>query len=305
MNSPIISSILGYVDQQRLPLVTKLNLGGKTAQTATIQTGVKQTAALNLLTTSIAFGDNKGCGFSADSEQTLSQRNLVVNNIKSETAYCIKALLQTWAGYQVRVNGKELPFEEQFFNDLIAKISEKADLWIWQGSTAVGAAVAAQTNGLITLALADANVHDVAIAAGTTKYAAIKQMVAAIPAAELQGEKRIYASPEFVMGYMMELVDLNLYHFEPGKDYDEIQIPGTSVILTAVVGLSNAATNLGHDYLFFANRANFFYGVDMEGDAESIDSWYSADTDTVRVRVAFNAGAQYAFGTGIVLGEIA
>lgn len=295
-NSPIVSGLTGYVDQQRLPLIQKLNLGGDTQKYATIQTGVKSVAALNLLTTSIAWGDAKGCGFGADSTQTLSQRNLAVNNFKVEVNYCVRVLLNTWAGYQVSVaKADKLPFEEYFINDVIAKTSEKADTAIWQGANGVGGV---QVDGLLALAAADNSVIDVTIPSGTTKYAAIKMMVAAIPAAQLKGEARIFCSPEFLIGYHMEVVDLNLYHFEPGKDLEEIQIPGTNIMLTKAVGLTGASK------LFFANKANLFYGVDLEGDAETIDAWYSADNDAVRIRMAFNAGANYAFGDGIVLGDL-
>lgn len=294
-NSPIISSLTAYVDEQRLPLIQKANLGGVTPRTATIQTGVKSVAALNLLTTSIVFGNGAACGFSPDSTQTLSQRNLAVNKFKVELNYCVRALLNVWAGYQVTVRKADsLPFEESFFNDLIKKISEKTENKIWQGTISGGD----QVDGLIKLATDDSSVIDVTIASGTTKYAAIKQMVAAIPAAALRGEMRIYCDPAFFMGYKMEIVDLNLYHFEPGVDYEEIIVPGTTVILTSTVGLTGA------NKLFAVNKENLFYGVDMEGDAEAIDAWYSADNDAVRVRVAFNAGAQYAFGDQVVLGDI-
>lgn len=297
--SPIVSSLTSYVEEHRLPLINKMNLLGKTQEKATIQTGVKYKSALNLLSTSIVFDDAKTCGFSASSDQTLSQRVLTVNNFKAEVGYCVRALLQYWMNYQVRVaKADKLPFEEEFFNDVVAKINEKTDYMIWQGSTTVGATYAAQTDGLIALATADANVIDVTIPAGTTKYAAVKMMVEAVPAAELQGEKTIFCAPEFLQGYMLELVDLNLYHFVPGQDIQDIQIPGTSITLAATVGLTGSAK------MFFANKANIFYGVDMEGDAETIDAWYDPNSDQVRIRVAFNAGAQYAWGDRIVMGDI-
>lgn len=298
--SPIVSSLTSYVEEHRLPLIHKANLSGKTVEKSTLQTGVKYKSALNLLSTSIVFDDAKSCGFSASSDQTLSQRILSVNNVKTEVSYCVRQLLQYWMNYQVRVAAPadRLPFEEEFFADVIRKVNEKTDYWIWQGSTTVGATYESQVDGLIALATADANVIDVTIAAGTTKYAAVKQMVEAVPAAELMGEKTIFCSPEFLMGFEMELVDLNLYHFVPGKDIEDIQIPGTSIMLASTVGLT------GSNKLFFANKSNLFYGVDMEGDAENLDVWYDPNSDTVRIRLAFNAGAQYAWGDRIVMGDI-
>lgn len=298
--SPIVTAITGYVEQRRLPLLTKAVFGPKTRENFTIQAEVKHKSNLNTITTVVAAADAKECGFTYDSTQTLSKRELVVNNLKYEVAYCVRALLDTWMGYQVAVAGADaLPFEEYFINDLVKNIGVDADKKIWAGRQAGASSpfVAAQTDGLIQLALADSTVTDVTIVAGTTKYAAVKQMIAAIPAAIL-GEAVIFASPEFVIGYTEELVDLNLFHYMPGEAPDDVIVPGTRVKLIPAVGLT------GVGYLFASYKGNLHYGMDYADDDTSMRSWYSADNDQVRVRCAFNAGAQYAFGSEVVLGEL-
>lgn len=310
--SPIVSSLTSYVDQLRPELIRKANLTGKTIENSTIQLGIKYKAALNEVSTSIVLGDGKECGFAPDgtgsfSEQTLSQRVLTVNNLKVEIGYCVRQLLQYWAGYQVSVRKADaLPFEEYFFNDVIAKTNEKTDYAIWQGSTSVGASFPAQTPGLVTLALADASVNDVTVSAGTTKIAAVEAIINSVAAncpAALDDDARLFVSPAFLTAYTMELVKANLYHFKPGEILDDIIIPGTRIKMVATVGMTPAAG--GTHYAMFINKKNLFYGVDQMNDEEVIDAWYSADHDQVRIRIAYNAGAQYAWGDQVVLATIA
>ena len=52
-----VETIKGYVDEQRLPLIGKAVLNAKSAKLFNLQTGVKSTAALNLLDTTVVFGD--------------------------------------------------------------------------------------------------------------------------------------------------------------------------------------------------------------------------------------------------------
>ena len=62
-NSPVITSLPKYVEENRLPLISKAVLGAKTPSLLTLQTGVTGATALNLLQTSVVFGDGADCGW--------------------------------------------------------------------------------------------------------------------------------------------------------------------------------------------------------------------------------------------------
>jgi hypothetical protein len=93
-NSPIMTSLPEYVEQRRLPLIAAAVLGGDTAKLFNLQTDVKTSAALNLLSTDVEFGDGSTCGWDEAGTQTLSQRILETGLIKVNMAYCDKVMLK-------------------------------------------------------------------------------------------------------------------------------------------------------------------------------------------------------------------
>lgn len=93
-NSPIMTSLPEYVEQRRLPLIAAAVLGGDTAKLFNLQTDVKTSAALNLLTTDVEFGDGSECGWDEAGAQTLSQRILETGLIKINMGYCDKVMLK-------------------------------------------------------------------------------------------------------------------------------------------------------------------------------------------------------------------
>lgn len=93
-NSPIMTSLPEYVEQRRLPLIAAAVLGGDTAKLFNLQTDVKTSAALNLLTTDVEFGDGSTCGWDEAGAQELSQRILETGLIKINMAYCDKIMLK-------------------------------------------------------------------------------------------------------------------------------------------------------------------------------------------------------------------
>ena len=92
-NSPIVSSLPSYVEERRLPLIAAAVLKADSAKLFNLQTGVKTSAALNLLDTAVAFGDGSDCGWNEAGTSTLSQRILETGQVKINMAYCDKKML--------------------------------------------------------------------------------------------------------------------------------------------------------------------------------------------------------------------
>lgn len=301
--SPVVSSLNQYVEEHNLPLYYRANFNVTAAKFFTIMTDVKFKSALNEISHSVVAADGSECGWGSDSAATLSQRILTANILKYEEGYCTRKLLKYWAQYQVRAAiADTLPFEEDFVNSFISEVTKDVDQKVWAGRAAGALApyVAAQTDGLLQIALSDANTIKVdASAEGTTKWSQVRQTIAAIPVAELRGDCRIYCSPEFLMGFTLEMVDLNLYHYAPDAIPQEVVIPGTNVRLTAQEGLA------GQLYILAGNKKNLFYGCDAENAEGQVRSWYDESADEVRFRVGLTAGVQYAFGDRIVITKVA
>lgn len=288
-----VDGLSAYVDEQRLPLIKKAVLGGKSVGLMNLQTGVKRSAALNLINVNPTL-QKGGCGFNAQGDATLSQRVINTELLKVNMSFCDKDLLAYWAGYEVKVGaGKEvLPFEEYLTTAIIEGVNEKVENLIWNGDKSKGA----EFDGILTI-LADED--DVISAQGTGAYGAIKAAYAAIPVAVLP-KASIFVGADTFRTFMLEMVEKNYFHYAAdGADVQEFILPGTNTKVIAVNGLN------GTGKIVAADAQNLFYGCDMLDDAEAFDLFYSKDNREFRLVVEFNAGTQVAYPSEIVVATVA
>ena len=299
-NSPIMTTLTAYVEQRRLPLIKEAVLRAKSASMFNLQTDIKTSAALNLLSTDVQFGDGLTCGWNEAGTQTLSQRILATGNVKINMAYCDKAMLKYWTQYQVRVAAgqKTLPFEEDFVSAVIENVKAAIEVAIWNGDTASDNANLNKFDGLLKILGAAEGIVNVTYADGATVASVVAQVFEAIPA-------KVYGKPDvaIMMGtdmyrqYVNELVAQNLFHYNPGTPIDEVILPGTNVKVVGLAGLDNTGT------IVAGSLSNFFYGVDMMNDEEKFELWYSQDFREFRLAIEFNAGVQVAFPDEIVVAK--
>lgn len=297
MANPNTTSLPAYVEQNRLPLIKETILDAKTARLIRLQSGIKGSAALNLLNTSVVLGDGSACGWNAAGEQSLSQRIINTAALKVNMAYCDKNFLKTWAEYNVRMAAgqKTLPFEEDFINGVIEGVKEQIDALIWNGDTASQDASLDKFDGFFKILANESDVATLSVTSGTY-FEAVQKAVLAMPAkARAKKDAVIFCSPEFFANYTQSLVSRNLFHYNGGEGVEEVVIPGTTIRLIAVGGIGATAKLVG------GSLENFNYGCDLMGDAETFDFWYSKDTREHRLAIEFNAGVQVAFPDEIVV----
>lgn len=298
--SPLMTSLTAYVEQRRLPLIAEAVLKARSASLFNLQTDIKTSAALNLLETTVEFGDGLTCGWNEAGSQTLSQRILETGNIKINMAYCDKEMLKYWTQYQVRVAAgqKTLPFEEDFVNAVIANVKAAVETAIWQGDKASGNANLNKFDGLLKIIGAAAGVNQVTFADGATVKSIVADVLTAIPAAVYQkNDVVIMMGTDMYRTYVNELVAENLFHYNPGTPIDEVVIPGTNVKVVGLAGLDNTGKVVA------GSLSNFFYGCDMVNDEEKFEFWYSQDFREFRLAIEFNAGVQIAYPNEIVFAQ--
>ena len=296
-----VSRLTQYVDEQRLPLIRKAVLAPKSADLFNLQTGVKSKAALNILTTSVVFGDGAACGWNPNGTNTLSQREIEVGKVKVNMNFCDRTLLDYWAGYEVKVAaGKEaLPFEEAFVADILAHVNEEVEKAIWQGDKS-GSGNLTIFDGLLKILNAESGVIKKAAVPGNNIAQEVYDAYANIPL-EILHTASIVCGEDTFRAYIGELNSANLYHYDPKVDEGmSIVIPGTSTRIYGVPGLNGTKKIVAGDL-----KGNFFYGTDLEGDQEVFDLWYSKDNQEFRLAIKFNAGVQVAFPDQVVVKTIA
>lgn len=286
------TGLTAYVEEQRLPLIRKTIFAAPSVKFFNLQTGIKHSAALNILSTEVEFGDGAACGWNEAGSSEFSQRVLEVGNYKVNMSFCDKAMLKYWTGYQVRVAAgqKELPFEEDFVNGVIDGVKKAMERNIWQGVKAQD-----RMDGILTILAGESDVIEPSVATGASTYDKAIAVYKAIPASKLD-RAEIFMGVDDFRDLVLELTAKNLYHHNPAVDEKlEIILPGTSTKVHGVDGLNGTSKMVG------ADPENIYYGVDMEGDDEKFDLWYSKDNQEFRLAINFNAGVQVAFPDEIVL----
>lgn len=296
-----VSALGTYVDEQRLPLLRNAVIGARSAYHFNLQTGVKGATALNLLGTNVEFGDGSACGWDEAGTSTLSQRILTPGAIKINMSFCDKQLLKTWANYEVRVAAgqKTLPFEEDFMKGVGEDVAAKLEKAIWQGDTASSDKNLNKFDGVIKVLSGATLASSITYASGDTKSKIVNEVYAAIPsAAYSKGEVVMYVGEDFYRAYVQELVaNGNLVITTGLNDVampESILIPATNVRIIGVGGLN------GTDKVYASYKDNFVYGVDLTGDEEKYDFWYSQDNREHRLAIEFVAGTQVAYPDMVV-----
>lgn len=293
-----VTKLSQYVDEKRKELILNTVLGAKSASLFNLQTGVKHQAALNLLDTTIEFGDGSDCGWDAAGSSALSQRLLTVGQVKINTPFCEKNLLKVWAGQDVKVAAgtANLPFEQEFIKGVVDGVKQENEIAIWQGDTDSSLANLNKYDGLIKV-ITDSSVY---VTPSQTPAVSVK---AAVDAVYTSIPVKVLRKASVCMGedafrtYVLALAAANLYNYKPEVGAEmELVIPGTSTKVYGLAGLNGTKTIIAG-----VLNENIFYGVDMEGDDEKFDMWYSKDNQEFRLVVNFAAGVQVAHPDEIVM----
>lgn len=289
-NAITLNAIPQYVDESREELIAKSVLGGKSQGLFNIMTGVKGATALHLLDTNVVLQDGKACGFNAQGTQTISQRVLTPAVLKVNMEYCEKIFLDTYASHNLKVAaGKEtLPYEQKFIGEVVNGVNAAVEKMIYQGDTANGA----EFDGLIKILTGAALTET----RKSTVWDTLKAVYAKMPETVITKEDAaILVSPADFRAFVQELVTANLYHYNEKDTTGVIYLPGTDVKVIMVNGLA------GTQNIIAGSLSNIFVGVDMAGDEEVFDFWYSKDDRMFKLAIEFSMGTQVAYPDEVVL----
>lgn len=298
-NSLDVTALPAYIEQ-RDDIISKAVVGGKSINLFRLQTGIKTSAAINLLNTDVTFGDGKSCGWSAAGTQRVTQRQINTGNIKVELEYCVNELLDTWMQREVEIMaGREsLPFEQTFVDAVIADIQKKLEVAIYTGDTSKTSVPNTKFfDGLIKILTADGTKKDVS--ASGNMYSQLEAIWLAMPKGAYEmGDPAILVGEDAFQPFIANLVRMNLYHYDPADGQGVIRIPGTTVRVIAVPGLNGTGKAIA------GSMNNIVFGCDLRNASERVESWYDKTADDFKLRVRFNAGVQVAFPDEVILATI-
>lgn len=281
-------------DNERL-LINDVVIGASVIDDMTVQTGVKSSERIHMLTTTPEFQDGKACGFNAQGDAAITERTIETGLIKINMEFCDRDLLGKYAEFAVRLEAgaEQFAFEREIVGDIVKKTQLKLEKGIMAGDKDAGD----RFDGLLKIA-ANSDTVKVNIA-GKGAYDKIKAVYMALPEETIAKGATIYVSPAVYREFLQELVTKNLFHYSGPQNAapESYVLPGTDVKVRKSVGLTGKSEILG------MHSKDAFYGCDLENAKEVVKAWYSDDADLFRVKMLFNAGVQIAFPNQVVLGR--
>lgn len=300
-----VSGLTNYVDQSSTELIAAAQFKSETAALASIQTGVKSSAALQILTVSPIPQDGSSCGFTASGDVAFSQRNIEAKSVKYEDALCPKALEAKWTQILLRAgqNYTEADIPAMIMDEIVKSVNARNETADWQGNTSSGSAYLKIYDGLIKIINAATGV--VTATASTYNTAncrtIIADIVSKIPAA-LKGnaDVKIFMGYDAAEIYRQKLMNDNLYHVPAGTG-TPLLAEGSVYQIVPVHGLDGLYSVSGQACIFAMTASNMYLGVDMQGEEEQARMWVDgSDMETVKYRVAFRRGWQVAVPSEII-----
>jgi len=253
------------------------------------------------------------CDFTATSTVTLTERVLQPEFQQVNLQLCKKDFISDWEAIQMGYSAHhDLPpsFSDFLIAHVAAKVAQRTEQSIWEGSTATSG----QFNGLTTLIATDADLPTANEVAGTTVTAAnviteLGKIVDAIPSTLYGSEDlNIYVSQNIARAYVRAL---------GGFGASGLGAAGTNAMGTQ--WWNNGSLSFDGVKLFVANgladnvamaaeKSNLFFGTGLMSDSQEVKVLDMSDldgSDNIRVVMRFTAGVQYGIVDDIVTYGIA
>ena len=269
-----VDSLSAYVAENKDVILRDIVFGGEygdTIQLMAKELGVKGTAKIHPATIEAVLQEvNGACGFNAQGGLDIAEVTVETKNVKVNTEFCAEKLIGKFAEYKVRVGANQdaLPFEAEIVEGLVKDINRQTEEGVW-----------AQLN--------EGEATELTLK-GTSAYDKVMEVYMAMDERVLE-DGVIFVSPALFREYVKNLVEKNLYHYNPADGaLDEIFIPGTGVKVRKARGIKGK-------YIFGTSPKNIIYATDFMGNNEEVKVWFSDDADVYRVKVRFNYGATVAF----------
>tara|TARA_R110000772_G_scaffold54188_1_gene123679 strand:- start:780 stop:1724 length:945 start_codon:yes stop_codon:yes gene_type:complete len=305
-----VSALAAYTEQNAMDLIIKSVAGGRLSNYANIQDGVKGPTTINILTSDVVFQAD-GCSRSASGSTALSQRTITPGAVAIHEDLCMTDLAAKYTAVMLRqglTNEKEeIPFEELYFTEKVAKLQKAIEVADWQGDTTSGNANLSKYDGLNKIIAAatavNGNPTGITVATGLTNANVIGVLTGM---AELMPEDimdaddlKLFVGMDTFLKYQKAIADGNYFHYVvDGGFTSELPLIGfPNVTVCATPGLTGLAG--GESYLMRAS--NIYVGVDLPGEeSNDVRSWYDDNDRIYKVTMAFRRGVNVAFPDQVV-----
>jgi hypothetical protein len=301
-----LANLVAYTDENKLPLIKKSILEGRTASLINVQPDIKSSATINIIDSDLV-GANGGCGWDPNDTTEIYQRTISVCPIKFEEALCLDDLEAYFLQKSMKPGSynEEVPFEAIYADEKATKIQAIMEDIMWKGDVDGGSGNLALCDGfllkfdtIMSAETVNGNFNSYTAITPSNIIDIVDDLVSVIPTDVIAlDDLHVFVGYDFYRTYAKALRDSNLFHYNgsenQGQDFSQM-IPGTNVRIIAVRGLN--ATNRA----VLTPASNLYMGTDLLNDYENFQMFYSADNDEVRFRSKFKMGVEVAFPEFVV-----
>jgi hypothetical protein len=307
LNTPITSTYAGefagkYLSAALLSANT-IDKGG-----IEVMPNIKYKSTMKKVATASSIIGNAACDFSGTADQvTLTERLLQPEEFQVNLEFCKQDFQSDWEAAQMGYSAfDKMPpkFSDFIIGHVAGLVAEKTESNIWEGVTAN----AGEFDGLVTLALNDATVTDVASHAAVTAANVIDKLgsiVDAVPSALYNKEDlHIYVSQNIARAYVRALGGFATSIGAAGTDSKGTQWYNAGGQLSFDGVKIFVANGLADDTAMAAQKSNLYFGTGLLSDMNEVKVLDMSDLDgsqNVRVIMRFTSGVQYGIGSDIVL----
>ena len=250
---------------------------------------------------------NATCDFDHNMDVDVAERVLTLKEVQANVQLCTKDYRQDWIGAQAGYSAyDDLPanFKDFMIGHVAGMVAAKIETNIWEGA----AGSSGQFDGLVTLALADATVVDVASHAAVTSanvIAKLGSIVDAIPSTLYGSESlKIYVSQNIAKAYVRALGGFVATIGANGTDNKGTQWYANGSLSFDGIPVV-VANGLNDDTAMAAESTNLFFGCgllsDVNQEVKYIDMSEIDGSQNSRIIMRMSAGVQYAIGSDVVL----
>jgi hypothetical protein len=285
-------------------------LSGSTIENGGIEVkpNVKYKSVIKKVATDANIIKDATCDFTATGTVTLTERVLQPEEFQVNLQFCKQDFQSDWEAVQMGYSAYDnMPpkFSDFIIGHVAGLVAEKTEQNIWEGVNAT----AGEHDGLVTLALADADVNDVtAVAGGVDASNVIDELgkiVDAIPSA-LYGKEDmyIYVSQNIARAYVRALGGFG----SSGLGANGVNNQGTQWWNNGALTFDGVklfvAQGMNDDTAMAAQKSNLYFGTGLLSDHNEVKLLDMSDLDgsqNVRCIMRYTSGVQYGIGSDIVL----
>lgn len=273
-------------DELSFELISKAVLQTSVMDYAQIRSGLKfGTTTINLLDADISVAD-RACGWNAAGNLTYSQVEIDMQEKQTKQALCPTDLRDYYLASRLSssADATEIPFEEVTANLFVEKIRK------WNEDF-----LGAEILGDVTVANGAISSGQTTASDATTIVADVMDLIDAVPSSVLdRDDLGVIMAPAYYNMLRRALIAQNLFHFNPAdtNSNTELMMPGTDFKVIKSSGFSASATYpaVTGDSFVAGPLKDIVVGVGLEDDFDSLNIFYSADNDEVRVMGAWRIG---------------